>query len=103
VNGSNHAVPVITGAVSPRTGYPEIRWADNGVGNGECGWVGVCSMWVFQIWRPSERQPWELICNLPGSRSSTTDKDPDELKTTAARWLKWFLDDLYNTSRKFTA
>jgi hypothetical protein len=100
--GSNHAAPVITEPVTPQTGYPEIRWADNGVGNGKCGWVGTCTMWVFQIWRASELRRWELICNLPGSRSRTDGKEVDELKETANRWLKWFLDDLYNT-RKWPA
>jgi hypothetical protein len=36
---------------------------------------------------------------LPGSRSRTDGKEVDELKETANRWLKWFLDDLYNTRK----
>jgi hypothetical protein len=85
---------------TPQPGsYPPVRWTENGVGTGELGWLGSCSEWIFQIWRPSDRQQWELICNLPGSRTTDRDKSPDELKKTADRWLKWFLDDIHATRR----
>jgi hypothetical protein len=86
----------VTGSQASDTKYPPIRWGDNGHNSGVLGWVGANSEWFFQIWRPSAERQWELICNLPGSRSTAYDKDMDKLKDDAQRWLKWFIDDMNN-------
>lgn len=78
---------------------PQIRWTDNGHNSGELGFAGACSEWIFQIWRPSPERQWELICNLPGSRSTAHHADLDRLKDDAQRWLKWFIDDLFSRPR----